>query len=44
MNLFCKDGVWDLVFFEWFFYFGFGDLNRFVEKERKSGLKIGDDF
>lgn len=43
VNLFRKDGVWDLVFSEWFFYFGFGDLNRSVEKERKSGPKIGDD-
>lgn len=39
VNLFRKDGVWELVFSEWFFYFGFGDSNRFPESEKRSCLK-----
>ena len=41
VNLFRKDGVWELVFSEWFFYFGFGDSNRFAEGGKKSGSNSG---
>lgn len=35
VNLFRKDGVWDLVFSEWFFYYGFGDSNRIPERGKR---------
>lgn len=44
VNLFRKDGVWELVFSEWFFYFGFGDSIRFPERGKRSGPKSGVTF
>lgn len=44
VNLFRKDGVWELVFSEWFFYFGFGDSNRFAERGKSSGSNSGHTF
>jgi hypothetical protein len=41
VNLFRKDGVWELVFSEWFFYFGFGDSNRFAERGKKGSSNPG---
>lgn len=35
VNLFRKDGVWDLVFSEWFFYYGFEDSSRFSERGKR---------
>lgn len=44
VNLFRKDGVWELMFSEWFFYFGFGDSNRSAERRKKSGSNSGVTF
>lgn len=44
VNLFRNDGVWELVFSEWFFYFGLGDSNRFPERGKTSGSKSGVTF
>ena len=41
LNLFRKDGMWDVMFSEFFFYYGFGGLNLPSLKESKRSTKKG---
>lgn len=41
LSLFRKDGMWEVMFSEFFFYFGFGGLNLPSLKESKRSTKKG---